>query len=503
MTTLRLITSCSQRRLLETLADSICSSPLPPLEKENIVVLSNGMARWISMELAARLGVTAGFEFSFPNDLLDRSFTTVLPDSYSSFQFTRISLTWRIASQLPVLSQFKGFEQIKNYLGNSRDDRRLLQISSSVADCFDQYTIFRPEMVCAWDNGEGDDWQAQLWRTISSDCQGLHRAALLRTLARHVASGASSSGTLPSRVSIFGISYLPPFHLETLQLLSSYCDVTCYLLNPCGQYWGTILSEKNLSRIALRTELPVDAKAYYETGNPLLSSLGTLGQDFFESLLEFGFDVEELENVPKKMCTNTKLSSESILSTIQNDILNLIDRPVESTKSAVSKEDRSLQIHSCHGTLREMEILYDNLLGLFDKLEDLEPRHIIVMIPDIESYAPYINSVFGNRSTGRPLLPYTIADRSIRRESLLVEAFLKILDMASSRFALHEIMDLLECPAVMGRFNLNEEELIDIRNWLTDCSVRWGLDADHRVNLGFPCYDDFSWQSGLDKLFLG
>ena len=503
MPTLRLITSSSQRILLEALAGNICSPPLSPLEKENIVVLSNGMARWISMELADRLGVSASIEFSFPNDLLDRSFRSVLPEFHPSFPFTQSSLTWRIASQLPVLSQQKGFEQIAAYLGDGRDDRRLLQISRSLADCFDQYTIFRPEMVCAWDHGEDNEWQAQLWRAITRDCGGSHRASLLRALSRHVAGGAPPGGALPRRISLFGISYLPPFHLEALRLLSTYCHVTCYLLNPCGEYWGTIISGKNKSRLALQPALPAEAEEYYETGNPLLSSLGTLGQEFFESLLEYGFEAEELDNYPETARQNDDTACPTLLSAIQNDILTLYDRPAGGEKWSVSADDRTVQIHSCHGTLREMEILYDNLLRLFDELPDLEPRHIVVMIPDIEAYAPYISSVFGNRSTGRPPLPYTIADRSVRRENLFVDAFLKVLDTVPGRFALQEMLDLLEIPAVMRRFDIDEDELIVIREWLRGCNVRWGLDADHRADLGFPRYTDYSWQAGLDKLFLG
>jgi len=457
------------------------------------------------MELATTLGVSAALEFSFPNDLLDRSFRSVLPGIQSSLPFTHSSLTWRIASQLPNLSRLDGFEQIASYLGDGRDDRRLLQISRSVADCFDQYTIFRPETVLAWDDGDGNDWQAQLWRAINCNCPGSHRASLLKNLRRHVSSGAPPGGslTLPRRVSLFGISYLPPFHLEALRLLSSYSDVTCYLLNPCGQYWGTIISEKRKSQITVRSAHGAEAEEYYDTGNPLLSSLGTLGQEFFETLLESGFEAEELDDAPGNTLRNEERKPSSILSVIQNDILTLFDRSACDEKPGIPADDRSLQIHSCHGALREMEILYDNLLAAFDELPDLEPRHIVVMIPDIETYAPYISSVFGNRSSGRPQISYTIADRSIRRESLFVDAFLKVLNTAPSRFALHEILDLLETAAVMGRFGIDEDELVDIRAWLTDCGVRWGLDADHRAELGFPRYTDFSWQAGLDRLFLG
>lgn len=497
MPTLRLMTSPSQHHLLEALADTISASPLPPLEKESIVILSNGMARWISMELATRLGVSAGLEFTFPNDLLDRCFAAILPESSPSSPFTQTALTWRIASQLPILAGQSGFEQVASYLGDSRDDRRLMQISRAIAGCFDQYTIFRPELILSWDTGEGTDWQAELWRAINNTRRGEHRAARLRALQHHISSNAPLVGTLPRRISLFGISYLPPFHLEALRLLATFCDVTCYLLNPCGEYWGSIISEKRKARLALHSTLPEEAQEYYETGNPLLSSLGTLGQEFFETVLEYGFEAEEVQG------TDVYNAPDSLLSAVQNDILTLFDRPASDSKSVVPADDRSLQIHSCHGPLREMEILYDNLLAQFDELPGLEPRHIVVMIPDIETYAPYISSVFGSRSSGRPPLPVTIADRSMRRESRFIDAFLTVLDLSSNRFALHEMLDILEIPVVMNRFELDEDELDDIKNWLVGCNVRWGFDADHRAALGFPPYDDFSWQAGLDRLFLG
>jgi exodeoxyribonuclease V gamma subunit len=500
MPPLRLITSNSQRSLLEALAGNISASPPSPLEKESIVILSPGMARWISMELATRLGVSAGLEFSFPNDLLDRCFSSVLPEAHSSLLFTHSSLTWRIAALLPGLAKQPGFEQIAAYLGDGRDDRRLVQLSGAVADCFDQYTIFRPEMVLGWDKGDGDDWQALLWRALSEGGAGSHRAALLKALHSHVAGGTPPTGTLPRRVSLFGISYLPPFHLEALRLLAAYCEVTCYLLNPCGQYWGTIVSEKRKAQLTLLEAHPEEASEYYETGNPLLSSLGTLGQEFFETLLDYGFEVEEADAAASAAITD---GTATILARVQNDILTLFDRPASGIKGNVAADDRSLQIHSCHGAMREMEILYDHLLAQFDELQDLEPRHIVVMIPDIEAYAPYISSVFGNRSAGRPPLPYTIADRGARSEHPFAAAFMKILTTGSSRFALLEILDILELPAVMRRFELAEDDLVTIRNWLNDCNVRWGLDATHRTELGFPGYGDFSWQAGLDRLFLG
>ncbi|HBA71797.1 MAG TPA: exodeoxyribonuclease V subunit gamma [Geobacter sp.] len=503
MHTLRLITSSSQRLLAEALSDTMLKSPASPLERESIVVLSNGMARWLSMELAIRQGVSAGLDFRFPNDLLDDCFRALLPDAPVSSPFAPDAMSWRIASLLPGLATRPGFEQIAAYLGNGSDDRRLLQISRNLADTFDQYTIFRPEMVTGWDNGEGDGWQPLLWRALGEECRGRHRAALLREFSKAITSGNRSSGRLPRRISLFGISYLPPFHLEALRLLSSRCEVTCYLLNPCGLYWGNLISERDLAGLALRADLPPEAVEYYETGNPLLSSLGTLGQEFFETLLEYGFECEELDDPSAITARSAQSEQPTLLSAIQADILTLNDRPAGGTKAIVPADDRSLQIHSCHGPLREMEILYDNLLAMFDELPELEPRQIVVMIPDIESYAPYISAVFGSRSGGRPPLPYSIADRSVRRESPFADAFLSLLDFSSGRFGINEVLSILEIPSVATRFDISVDELAQVRTWLHQSGIRWGLDAEHRVELGFPEFEDYSWRSGLDRLFLG
>jgi len=504
MHTLRLITSSSQRRLSVALADNLLKSPASPLERETIVVLSNGMARWVSMELAVLHGVSAGIDFRFPNDLLDSCFRAVLPETAASQPFAIEAMTWRIAARLPQLAKCESFEQIASYLGNGSDDRRLLQFSRTLADTFDQYTIFRPELVLGWDNGDGDEWQPQLWRAIGSECSGEHRAALLRKFGNKMTTGGFTPNNLPRRISLFGISYLPPFHLEALRLLSAHCEVTCYLLNPCGQYWGNIISEKRLAGMELRTSSnSSEAKEYYETGNPLLSSLGTLGQEFFESLLEYGFECEELDDDPAVSQLQEPAGAVTLLSHIQNDILTLNDRPAENRKSAVSPNDTSLQIHSCHGPLREMEILYDNLLAIFDEITDLEPRQIVVMIPDIENYAPYISAIFGNRVGGRPALPFSIADRSVRRESPFVEAFLNLLSLSSGRFGVNEVLNVLEIPAVAARYDISSDELESLREWVQSCGVRWGLDGDHRAKLGFPDFEEYSWQSGLDRLFLG
>jgi exodeoxyribonuclease V gamma subunit len=496
MGTFTVHTSSSLTRLSAALAGALAENPAPPLDRETVVVLSNGMGRWLSMELAAARGVCAGLDFRFPNDTLDFFFRAAMPGIPESSPFALETMTWRIAALLPAHLDRPGFESIAAYLGDRSDDRRLLQLARTLADTFDQYTIFRPQSILQWDKGGGSDWQAVLWRALSEGCAGLHRAALLQRFHKRLATGDIPPGTFPPRISLFGISFLPLFHLQFFSAISRYVEVDVYLLNPCGAYWGDLFSEKRKAALALDSDLMPEALEYYETGNPLLSSLGTQGQEFFNMLLDMDTDWENLDTM--HMSRNS-----SLLDTVRNDILELCDRGGATPRAAVRSGDHSLQIHSCHGPLREMEVLYDNLMRMFEETPDLEPRDIVVMTPDIATYAPYISATFGTRCGGRPAIPFTIADRSARVENPVINTFLQMLDLPSGRFGINSMLEILECPQVMARFEITSDELGRIREWLRDARVRWGIDGEHRSSLGFPPYADFSWQAGLDRLLLG
>ena len=496
MNNLHVHTSSSLTRLSAALAQTLADKPAAPLARETVVTLSTGMGRWLSMELADLQGCCAGIDFCFPNDTLDACFRAIIPGIPEISPFAREIMTWRIAALLPTLLPLPGFATLAAYLGNGDDDRRLLQLARTLADTFDQYTIFRPQTVLEWDQGKGDDWQAVLWRALTAGSSGLHRAALLHRFRQSMLVGKPQLEGLPPRISLFGISFLPPFHLEVFSLLARFIDVDIYLCNPCGTYWGDLLSVKRKASLALNADILPEALEFYETGNPLLSSLGSQGQEFFNLLLDFDAILHDLD-------TGQSSENDTLLGSIQNDILELRDRGENDQRAVVAESDHSLQIHSCHGPLREMEALYDNLLRMFDELPGLEPRMICVMTPDIESYASYITAVFGTRCGGRPPIPFTIADQSARKENPLIESFLRILALSSSRFGLNSMLEILECPQVLARFELSSDELERIREWSHDSGVRWGLNDQHRAELGFPAYGDFSWQAGLDRLFLG
>ena len=43
-------------------------------------------------------------------------------------------------------------------------------------------------------------------------------------------------------------------------------------------------------------------------------------------------------------------------------------------------------------------MLHDSLLAMFEEDPDLLPKNIIVMTPDIDTYAPYVQAVFAGQT---------------------------------------------------------------------------------------------------------
>jgi exodeoxyribonuclease V gamma subunit len=153
--------------------------------------------------------------------------------------------------------------------------------------------------------------------------------------------------------------------------------------------------------------------------------------------------------------------------------------------------------------MREVEVLRDQLLAMFEEDRSLEPKDIIVMTPDIDKYSPYIQAVFDAPTDAALRIPFSIADRSARSESRLVEGFLALLDLKDSRLSAAQVLGLLDHPGIREKFNLTEEDIVSLESWIQGTEIRWGLDETSRAELGLPAFRENTWRSGLERLLLG
>ena len=514
MHNLTIYTSNNMEILAEQLA-RIVREPIPsPISAETIVVQSRGMERWVSMQLAMHNGICANCFFPFPNLFFQETFKKFIPDMPDESVFDPVTMTFRIMKILPTCSNLPGFVSLKRYLVDDVKGMKLFQISQQIADLFDQYLVFRPEMIFRWEKGKEDHWQAQLWREISSGKENLHRARMRKTLLQKIKKQPHEIKNLPRRISIFGISYLPPFHLETFIEISRLSQVNLFLMNPCREYWAEIVSPRQIKEIQKKyiTSTGITEELYLEEGNRLLASMGTLGRNFFSMIS--GIDCQMFDQFKDQ-------DKHNMLSKIQWDIYNLKDRkfypqdsvpdlepsgissPLPNTDTMQQDVDTSIQIHSCHSPMREIEVLHDNLLAMFEEDPDLLPKDIVVMAPDIESYAPFIQAVFDAQTDEALRIPFTIADRGLRKESRIIQGFMSILDLKGSRLGTTRVMALLESAGIKERFGLSESDVEIAERWIKETNVRWGIDADFRRELGLPGFSENTWKAGIQRLLLG
>ncbi len=497
MTTLRLFTSNRLEILVETLSEVLSRPPAAPLAEEIILVQSKGMERWLCAELARRHGICANCRFPFPNAFVYEVFRKVFDGLPERSPFDPRIMTWKIMKHLPSSITKPGFESLRDYLGDKERDLKGLQLSERIADTFDQYLLFRPEMILSWEGNKEDHWQAVLWRELVTGDERGHRARLRKAFFQAIEESLGALEGLPERISVFGISSLPRFHMEILAGLSRLTQVNLFLMNPCKAYWGDIVSDREVRRTMGREgagDLSPEA-LHLEKGNSLLASMGTLGRDFFDLFHEF--NCEEIASFQDP-------GEKTLLTCLQSDILNLLDRDQGSDgRYLISQSDTSVQIHSCHSAMRELEVLHDRLLDMFEKNSDLLPKDVLVMMPDIETYAPYIQAVFDAPADDARRFPFTIADRSVRKESQIIDTFLAMLGLCGSRFGASQVLLILESRAVQRKLDLSEADVALIQRWVKDTRIRWGMDGQSRSQLGLPAVAENTWKAGLERLLLG
>jgi exodeoxyribonuclease V gamma subunit len=445
------------------------------------------MERWLSSVLAQRLGVWANPWFPFPRTAIELILEAGLgPLDPRAAAFAPDALSFRIAAQLPALLERPSFVAVARYLGSDPHGERLLALSRRLAANFDQYLVYRPDLVLGWEQGEDAHFQAELWRTLcAGSAQPPHLARRIQQLLSSSA-GLADASKLPERISLFGLSTVPPAFLNVLRAAARHTELHMFLLAPAQGYWG---------------DLDRSLKHHHDVQG-LLANLGRSGRELNELILA-GEEIQEAERdlfvVP---------SAGNILAGLQADLAELTQRGKGGGFSLpprpVLESDDSLRVHSCHSRTRELEVLRDELRDRLERDPSLLPSDIVVFAPDIERYAPVIEAVFGASAVDdATLLPFRIADRRTQRASELSSTFLALLDLLGSRMALSDVVDLLHRPLVRRRFDIDEAELDTVQAWLSEAGARWSIDARHRESFGQPGFAENSLRFAVDRLLLG
>ncbi|WP_460600307.1 exodeoxyribonuclease V subunit gamma [Flexivirga lutea] len=506
--------------LAEGLAQLLTDPLDDPFVQELVIVPTRGVERWLAQSLSHRLGagprggdgICAGVRFVAPHSLV-----ALLTGRERDDPWHPDRLVWPLLEQIDARLDEPWCRTLAEHLGHGSDDPdghkagRRYAVARRLAGLFTSYAAQRPGLLTDWGAGRCTDgtgaaldddllWQAQLWRLLVDAVPEPAPAARHTRTVQQLRDGVdpAPNAALPPRISLFGHTRMPVTELELLEALAIHRDVHLWLPQPSDALWE---AARALPSGAVPRAGDDSAELVH---HPLLASLGRDARELQRGLPP-ARDDSRSGAPPAEPST--------VLSWLQHDIhRNALVTPQIRAARPVSADDRSIQVHACHGAARQVEVLREVLTGLLQDDPTLEPRDILVMCPDIESYAPLVQAAFGlgdrpggATTAGHPAhtLRVKLADRSLARVNPLFEIASDLVDFAVGRLRVSDFRALIAREPVRRRFDLDEEDLERIADWIAEAEIRWGMDRDHRRRFALQDIPQNTWRFGLRRLLLG
>ncbi len=387
-------------------------------------------------------------------------------------------LTWALFDLLMDDEQRSLFSRPDRYIKvqpAEMKEQAAMQLAGKIASVFDQYIVYRPELITGWQQGRvsGDpdeQWQAKLWKDLEKERKKRekgtgypNKAELILEISDELRSGSIKH---EQPVYLFNPGLVPAPVIQMVKNLSDHTDILVY-------------------RVSVQQKESGD-----EHRNPLMLAYGeeAAGVDALYSFA--GGEETELFSVENK-------NPENVLQHVQKSLLK--DEPIGQWEG---EGETGIEIHSCHTPLREIEVLHQSLLRRFEKDPALHPDDVLVVTPDLDTYKPFIHAVFGTDQEGTPRIPYHAgfdggADSGIKR------VLLHLLEIVDSRYTFSDVLDLFMEDAVRERFSVSESGADRIKRWMEENNVIWGLDKEHRRESGQPESDLQTWQSAMRRGWKG
>ena len=500
-------------------------APKDPFEPFPIMVGSRGMERWLRHELATQTGSAASLAFPMPGAALDAALRWLLDEdgahgastlpntSFWERRGTAEPSVWageplvrRVLSAMRARLDSKGFEAVARYLAGASGDAavnaRELCFARDVASVVERLLADRPREALAWVEGDGAPAQ-HLW--IAELLRDLHASTSERSPAqRVVAFDAMPERATGRTLAVFGLSTLRPGDKLRLEILSRFVDVRLFVLAPSSKWWGDLRIRGEEIRALKRARRDHELVALLgELGaqNALLASNGGPSRD-----LQAWLEEQNAHDVTPE-CAWHDVERTTLLSKLQGWIDDADDTPKFGAWSDVT-DRTSLQFHVTYGALRSCEALRDELLRRFAADETLEPRHVLVMTPDVATYAPLIEAVFARHGRGAsdvrlPSIPVTIGDLGLRATNPVAEALMDVLALAQDRVTASKLVDALSLQPVREKFGLHQDDLDDVRRMIVESGIRWAWNRADRTRHVHTSDDANTVAFGLERLALG
>ncbi|WP_309240840.1 exodeoxyribonuclease V subunit gamma [Nocardia sp. BSTN01] len=544
----------SARTLADALA-AMLSHPLPdPFAAEVVAVGAHGVQRWLNQRLAVTLGarsgdgVAANIDYPTPASLVADISATASDITADADPWAPDRLVWPVLAAMDAAIGEPWAAVLARHLGVGagpaeayRAGRRL-STATHIATLFDTYGTTRPALIADWADGADTDgcgadlpddlrWQPRLWRRVREAIGIPAPAQRLDAVCRRLRTDPASID-LPQRLSVFGLPRVAAAQLAVLEAVAEHRDVHLWLVHPSPALWERLRSGTAAAAEGAEVGRPAagGVAGYDETaaGAVGLAGAATIVRTRSAAprrvvadpiarhplLAALGRDVREVQH---RLATvdfvdqhhqpgsGVEKGSGTVLSEVQEAIR------ADRWPPVACDADDSVQIHACHGPARQVEVLRDVLLGLFQRDPTLEPRDVIVLCPDPDGYAPLVRAAFGqgpaalddpdaNPAHGLRVRP---AERSAGAANAVLAVLEDLLALAEGRVGVTQVLDLAATEPVRCRCGFDDDDIERLREWAAETGARWGIGQRQRQAFGLAEFGQNTLNAAVDRILLG
>lgn len=451
-----------------------------PFAFDLAVVPSAGFQRWLSQQLSLSLpeGICAGVEFVSQTKL-----STMLAGSDDPWRPER--LAWTIQRVVMEADCPPQLAVLQRHLEASRE---AYSATRRIATHFASYAEHSPGMLLSWAEGSdvGPDqrpltdnaWQATLWRLLVAEI-GEDPTTRRTSLLAELASGKETG--LAQQIAVIAPTQLSPSAVELYRALAKHHRLDVLLLDHAPR--------RSLSAVAGASR----SQLVRPPGHRLNLSLGAV---FDETLLLTG-------PAPDPAIAERVTVPSTALGWLQEDLI----ADLEPQQRTLAPADRSVQVHLSHGPSRQVEVLREVLAALFANDPSLEPRHVVVITPAIQTFGPLLDAAFvpqpGNSAHPAQQFRLRIADRTIAQANPLVTLLLTLLRLPDSRIEASTLLEFCANEPISNRFGFTAESRERLAELVEAAGIRWGLNAAQRADYGLGNLAHNTWMAGLQRMLLG
>ncbi len=496
-------------------------------EKLQIVVPNQAMAIFLKDQVAKSEGICANLDFVVLLGPVLQNYYIANNPGEVIFEFSKAKfIIYDYLLSMPFKSS--DAKEINQYIivDDQVDKFRAFQLACQLEQIFHEYLYLRTEDLINLSNSNFPTWQKQtlnyLFRQISPHKTFLDIYKYFATLDLEQA-----KLKLPDELFIFGLTSVYPSQLQIIKKLANKINIFWYHQTCSFEYYGDLLTTKARARLEKKLlrkpELSLD-DLYLTDGNPLLANLGQQSREFIELL-----NANDIEVYSFKPEQNHRQTANTYLSIIQDDIRQIKYRieplfrlerdnrfyadPIRicnaDAKSFYDLENQlsSIKINICHNKMREVQVMFNELVALLDKNPKITLDQILITAPDIDNYASYITAVFDNeimlKSNGESCkLLYNITGNRLHKDYKII-ATTKLILNAPYLLTVNYFIEILMQSEIQHNLELDARDIELVKTWLSDNATNFGYTSEDYEEYGYANYSVHSFKQFLNNLVLG